>query len=442
MKAKFVLCLIVCLLLGLWFHKQKTHVYLAQCGDSQFHEEILYQLQQSISREMHQLPERQREQTMGQYHALQIQIPTIKTQITATREQPTAHCIATVKMSPQNHLQQILPLKQLFQQHQTVWQPEMQTASLRFTANSNHDELSEAVKINLHDTQQLLKLPTKILLEWNALTQKQLNPTPSPKPQNTPPKNTTSATPAPKPPQSAFKPEETQLIDTLRRQDKFLAENSVFAHTRRLMVLVSSKNRFINSLSPTKLAQWQEYEASNRSACTDIACHIQREKTNLVWLEQLFAPSDKKTILNQIDILMMLENQKLNLIFTNPILGEINSLRNITTPSKYAKCGQIHCQIRETLHLIHLMSKETYPNSHHAHAAAAQILYEPNEIGVLTQEIMDLIVTLSPPEREAWFKNRDDVRLSSVWKCQLERRCNIVTLREQKRILQTIRQGY
>lgn len=205
MKPKFVFYFIAIVLLGLWLYKQHTHVYLAQCGDSQFQQEILERLQFIAHRQIQQknLPLYQNNQTMQQYDYLQIQVANITTQQAATRKNPVAQCLATLKMSPQTHIQKTINIAPLIKQHHTVWQPETQTTTLLFTANNNRDSLTEAVQMDWQQLEEIVKLPTELVLAWNERANQVLPATPpksSPRPQNTTPFVPAPPKPKPTPP--------------------------------------------------------------------------------------------------------------------------------------------------------------------------------------------------------------------------------------------------
>lgn len=437
MKSKFILFFYIVAMIGLWSYKKYTHVYLAQCSDSQFHAEILYQLRQITPQHMTSLPSQQLELAMGQYDALQIYLSNIQTQKHATRESPVAHCIATLKIAPQVYLKQKIALPPIFQQHKTIWQPETQTATLRFTANNNHDTLTEAVQMDLSQKLDLTKLPAHILLEWNALTQKQLNPT-APALQPKPEPKAKAKKPEPKP-EPKPKSEEELFVEGLYHQDVFRKENSVVAHIRRLITLETQKDDLISSLSPNQLKQWQEYEAQLDLSCTNIQCHIQHEKSQIVWLEQLFNPAeDKKTILANIEILMTLQSKKMDWLLMMPTLSYYPHWKNYHDK----KCRRIHCQINYLTKMLMENNKYISHPIPDIDIKASTALQKHHQIHALSRDISDLIMTLSSKEREAWFQHRDDKRMQTLWHCQFRQYCHVEHLREQKRILQAIHKAY
>lgn len=260
MKPKFVLSFIAVMLLGLWAYKQHTHVYLAQCGDPQFHQEIVERLQFIAHRQITQknLPLYQANQTMQQYDYLQIQVANITTQQAATRKNPVAQCLATLKMSPQVHIQKTIPIAQLMQQHHTVWQPETQTTTLLFTANNNLGSLTEAVQMDWQRLEEIVKLPTELVLAWNERANQTLPTVP---PKSSPrPKNTTPFVPAPPKP----KPPTTPATEPPERFTA--AELKQLSERDHKAVLSKEISDLILGLTPAERQAWFKYRSENKAS--------------------------------------------------------------------------------------------------------------------------------------------------------------------------------
>lgn len=72
-------------------------------------------------------------------------------------------------------------------------------------------------------------------------------------------------------------------------------------------------------------------------------------------------------------------------------------------------------------------------------AAEFKALSYKDQMAVLSKEIADLILSLTPAERQAWFKHRDE---HVMWRCQLGNVCTVEIFLEQKRVLQNIKKNY
>lgn len=261
MKPKFVFYFIAIVLLGLWLYKQHTHVYLAQCGDSQFQQEILERLQFIAHRQIQQknLPLYQNNQTMQQYDYLQIQVANITTQQAATRKNPVAQCLATLKMSPQTHIQKTINLAPLIKQHHTVWQPETQTTTLLFTANNNRDSLTEAVQMDWQQLEEIVKLPTELVLAWNERANQTLPATP---PKSSPrPQNTTPFVPAPPKPKPKPTPPATESQNSFTE-----AEFKKLSERDQKAVLSKEISDLILGLTPAERQTWFKQRNENKAS--------------------------------------------------------------------------------------------------------------------------------------------------------------------------------
>lgn len=236
-------------------------MYLAQCGDSQFQQEILERLQFIAHRQIQQknLPLYQNNQTMQQYDYLQIQVANITTQQAATRKNPVAQCLATLKMSPQTHIQKTINIAPLIKQHHTVWQPETQTTTLLFTANNNRDSLTEAVQMDWQQLEEIVKLPTELVLAWNERANQTLPATPpksSPRPQNTTPFVPTPPKPKPKP-----TPPATESQNSFTE-----AEFKQLGERQQKAVLSKEISDLILGLTPAERQTWFKQRNENKAS--------------------------------------------------------------------------------------------------------------------------------------------------------------------------------